>query len=61
MVSLLFGLVYESLQIILDNRKNKNLRNVQAKFAKKYIPVKISTYTVNIPRLKIECNAPVCL
>ena len=28
MVSLLIGLLYASLQLPLDNRKNKNLRNV---------------------------------
>ena len=34
MVSLLIGLLYASLQLPLDNCKNKNSRNVWAKFAK---------------------------
>ena len=33
MVSLLTGLLYASLQLPLDNRENKNSRNVWAKFA----------------------------
>ena len=52
MVSLLIGLLYASLQLPLDNRENKNSRNVCLSqirgniFPRKFLPVKISTYTV---------------
>ena len=43
----LTGLLYASLQLPLDNRENKNLRNVcLSQICKKYLPAKISTYTV---------------
>ena len=44
MVSLLIGLLYASLKLPLDNRENKNSRIWLRQT--KYIPVKISTYTV---------------
>ena len=47
MVSLLIGLHYASLHLPLDNRENKNLRNVcLSQIREKYLPAKISTYTV---------------
>ena len=47
MVSLLIGLLYASLQLPLDNRENKNSRNVCLSQIRENIFLrKISTYTV---------------
>ena len=47
MVSLPIGLLYASLQLSLDNRKNENSRNVcLSQIREKIFPLKISTYTV---------------
>ena len=49
MVSLLIGLLYASLQLPLDNRENKKITKcVSEPNSRKYLPAKISTYTVYI-------------
>ena len=56
MVSLLFGLLYASLQLPLDNRKNRNSRNVcLSQISRKYLPAKISTYTVTSHWIVFVC------
>ena len=46
MVSLLVGLLYASLQLPLDNRENKNSRNVLSQIRENIFPQKFLLKTV---------------
>ena len=50
-VSLLIGPLCASLQLPLDNRKNKNSQNVcLSQIREKYLPAKISTYSIKFQK-----------